>query len=75
MKEPVVIVERDRHGVATVTLNRPEVNNAYDRLVLQALSDGLRICQRLRESSPQGASSSAGDGKVDDAEQAALGFT
>ena len=41
MNEPVVIVERDRHGVATVTLNRPEVNNAYDRLVLQALSDGL----------------------------------
>ena len=41
MNAPVVIVERDRHGVATVTLNRPEVNNAYDRRVLQALSDGL----------------------------------
>ena len=41
MNEPVVIVERDKHGVATVTLNRPEVNNAYNRRVLKALSDGL----------------------------------
>ena len=41
MNAPVVIVERDRHGVATVTLNRPEVNNAYDRRVLQAFGDGL----------------------------------
>ena len=41
MNEPVVIVERNSQGVATVTLNRPEVNNAYDRRVLQALGDGL----------------------------------
>lgn len=41
MSESVVIIERDARGIATVILNRPEVNNAYDRRVLQALSDGL----------------------------------
>ena len=41
MSEPVILVDRDARGVATVTLNRPEVNNAYDRNVLQMASDGL----------------------------------
>jgi methylglutaconyl-CoA hydratase len=42
MSESVILVERDPRGIATVTLNRPQVNNAYDRNVLQAASDGLK---------------------------------
>ena len=41
MRNPVVLVERDDNGIATVTVNRPEMNNAYDRNVLDALADGL----------------------------------
>ena len=36
---PVVLTEVDPRGVATVTLNRPEVHNAYDGAVLQGLLD------------------------------------
>lgn len=39
MSDPVVLCETDRRGVATVTLNRPEVNNAYNAEVVQALLD------------------------------------
>jgi methylglutaconyl-CoA hydratase len=41
----------DRRGVATVTLNRPEVNNAYnDQLLagLHAAMDALRDADGLR---------------------------
>jgi methylglutaconyl-CoA hydratase len=41
MTEPV-LVDIDRRGVASVTLNRPEVNNAYDGALVAALSGGLR---------------------------------
>jgi methylglutaconyl-CoA hydratase len=41
MTEPV-LVDIDRRGVAAVTLNRPEVNNAYDGALVAALSGGLR---------------------------------
>jgi methylglutaconyl-CoA hydratase len=37
MTNAVVLCETDRRGVATVTLNRPEVNNAYNAEVVQAL--------------------------------------
>jgi len=40
MPEPVVLTEIDARGVATVTLNRPEVNNAYNGEMIQALLDG-----------------------------------
>ena len=52
MSQPVVLVDRDRRGVATVTLNRPEVNNAYDGEMIDTLAqifsdlagdDGLRV--------------------------------
>lgn len=36
---PVVLTEVDPRGVATVTINRPEVHNAYDGAVLQGLLD------------------------------------
>lgn len=39
MTAPVVLCEVDPRGVATVTLNRPEVNNAYDGAVVQTLSE------------------------------------
>ena len=39
MAEPVVLCTRDARGVATVTLNRPDVNNAYNGEVVDALLD------------------------------------
>ena len=41
MRNPVVLIERDDNDIVTVTVNRPEVNNAYDRNVLGALAEGL----------------------------------
>lgn len=37
MPEPVVLCETDARGVATVTFNRPQVNNAYNGDVLNGL--------------------------------------
>lgn len=42
MTEPVVLLNTDANGVATVTLNRPEVGNAYNAAMLEGLIDGLR---------------------------------
>ncbi len=39
MAEPVVLCETDNRGVATVTFNRPEVNNAYNSDVVNSLID------------------------------------
>ncbi|HUN68080.1 MAG TPA: enoyl-CoA hydratase-related protein, partial [Burkholderiales bacterium] len=39
MSDAVVLCQIDGRGVATVTLNRPEVNNAYNADVVQALLD------------------------------------
>lgn len=39
MAEAVVLCEIDERGLATVTLNRPAVNNAYNAEFLQALLD------------------------------------
>jgi len=47
----VVLTGTDARGVATVTLNRPEVNNAYDGALLQALLDAcaaLAVDSRVR---------------------------
>ena len=44
-KETPVLLTRDPRGVATVTLNRPQVGNAYNEAMLQALIGGL---DRLR---------------------------
>lgn len=41
MSEPVIQVEIDARGVATFRLNRPEVNNAYNGDMIQALIAGL----------------------------------
>ena len=37
MEEDVVLVELDRRGIATVSLNRPEINNAYNDAVIAGL--------------------------------------
>ena len=37
MAEPVVLCETDARGVATITFNRPEVNNAYNAAVIERL--------------------------------------
>jgi methylglutaconyl-CoA hydratase len=42
--EETVLCETDARGVATVTLNRPTVNNAYNGALIDALGD---VCARL----------------------------
>ena len=37
MSQQAVLSQVDARGVATVTLNRPEVNNAYDETLIQGL--------------------------------------
>jgi len=41
MTDKAVLRSIDSRGVATVTLNRPEVNNAYDDTVIQGLHDAM----------------------------------
>jgi len=38
MAESIVLTSIDRQGAATITLNRPEVHNAYDGALIDALS-------------------------------------
>ncbi|MDA0340922.1 MAG: enoyl-CoA hydratase-related protein [Proteobacteria bacterium] len=44
MSDPVVLLDVDHRGVATVTINRPEVNNAYNSEMIQAMIDGVTQC-------------------------------
>ena len=41
MSNATVLWNVDPRGVATVTLNRPEVNNAYDEALIQGLHDAM----------------------------------
>jgi methylglutaconyl-CoA hydratase len=41
MTQPLVLLSTDANGVATVTLNRPEVGNAYNAAMLDVLIAGL----------------------------------
>jgi methylglutaconyl-CoA hydratase len=41
MSQQAVLQSVDPRGVATVTLNRPEVNNAYDEALIQGLHDAM----------------------------------
>ncbi|MDH4095681.1 MAG: enoyl-CoA hydratase-related protein [Betaproteobacteria bacterium] len=41
MQSQAVLWNADERGVATVTLNRPEVNNAYDDALIQGLHDAM----------------------------------
>ena len=42
MSEPVVLVSTDASGVATLTLNRPAVHNAFDDALIAELTASLR---------------------------------
>ena len=42
MSDPVVLCDIDARGVATVTINRPEVNNAYNGEMINALLEGAK---------------------------------
>lgn len=42
MPGPVVLCDIDSRGVAAVTINRPQVNNAYNGEMIQALLDGAK---------------------------------
>jgi methylglutaconyl-CoA hydratase len=42
MADAPVLVDIDARGVATVTLNRPDVNNAYDDEMIAALLEGVK---------------------------------
>ena len=46
MRDSTVLTEIDPRGVATITLNRPEVNNAYNSFMIQEL---LSAVQELME--------------------------
>lgn len=41
-KPDLVLLDVDRRGVATATLNRPDIGNAYNEAMLEALITGLR---------------------------------
>ena len=46
MTEHIVLTSTDRRGVATLTLNRPEVHNAYDGALIDALSSAVEALAR-----------------------------
>ncbi len=41
MSEPIVLCKTDARGIATLTLNRPALNNAYNREMIAALAEAL----------------------------------
>jgi methylglutaconyl-CoA hydratase len=41
MPEPLVVIGVDERGVATLTLNRPEVHNAYDGAMIETLNEAV----------------------------------
>ncbi|MGF1649710.1 MAG: enoyl-CoA hydratase/isomerase family protein [Hyphomicrobiaceae bacterium] len=49
MSEPAALVSIDHRGVATVTLNRPHRNNAYDGALIGALHDILDQAERATD--------------------------
>ena len=42
MSKPVVLCDIDARGVATISINRPNVNNAYNGEVIDALLNGAK---------------------------------
>ncbi|MDD9879055.1 MAG: enoyl-CoA hydratase-related protein [Magnetovibrio sp.] len=45
MAEPAVLTSTDPRGVATLWINRPDVNNAYNRDMIDAMIDGVGALQ------------------------------
>ena len=48
MSTQPILHQVDARGVATVTLNRPEVNNAYDEALIQGLHDAMDALTSVR---------------------------
>jgi methylglutaconyl-CoA hydratase len=46
MTEPNILVSTDSRGVATVTLNRPAIHNAFDDRLIAELTEALRRLER-----------------------------
>ncbi len=46
IRNETVLREVDAAGVATLRLNRPEVNNAYDGEMIAALTEAVAVCAR-----------------------------
>lgn len=46
MTEPAVLVSRDDRGVVTVTLNRPQLHNAFDEALIQKLIETFKNVAR-----------------------------
>ena len=46
MSDKVVLCDIDSRGVATVTINRPEVNNAYNGDVITGLLNTLKSLEK-----------------------------
>ena len=46
MSEDILLFDKDQRGVVTVTLNRPEVHNAFDDAVIEKLIDAI---DRIRQ--------------------------
>jgi methylglutaconyl-CoA hydratase len=44
MTQPIILTDIDARGVATITLNRPEVNNAYNGEFIAQLTDAVVAC-------------------------------
>ena len=42
MTNPIILTKIDNRGVATITLNRPELHNAFDDILISELTDLLR---------------------------------
>jgi methylglutaconyl-CoA hydratase len=42
MSEPTILNQIDNRGVATLTMNRPELHNAFDDVLISDLTDALR---------------------------------
>jgi len=42
MSEPTILTDLDPQGIATVTLNRPELHNAFDEALIAGLTAGLK---------------------------------
>jgi methylglutaconyl-CoA hydratase len=55
MTDKTVVWQTDGRGVATVTLNRPDVNNAYDDALIQGLHDAMDALTNVRVVVLQGA--------------------
>ena len=49
MSEESILVAIDDRGIATITLNRPEVHNAFDDALIETLTDALEKVDRADE--------------------------